>query len=148
MGVTQPGSSGDCWWRTRAWSGRELRPRRCTSRGSLPRSRFAALIPGCLLGTARAVFWLVPPPAQLWRRVCAETTAELQLLLQKWQLLLAGLVFQVRDRSRLLCCSCLLSHEMLFSAPVPSSHIRWLADGHSSIHEYVIDTPLPSGNTM
>jgi len=27
--------------------------------------------------------------------VCAETTAELQLLFEKWQLLLAGLVFQV-----------------------------------------------------
>ncbi|ONM36400.1 Phosphatidylinositol:ceramide inositolphosphotransferase 1 [Zea mays] len=31
---------------------------------------------------------------KLWRRVCAETTAELQLLFEKWQLLLAGLVFQ------------------------------------------------------
>ncbi|TKW17738.1 hypothetical protein SEVIR_5G387700v4 [Setaria viridis] len=31
---------------------------------------------------------------KLWRKVSAETTAELQLLLEKWQLLLAGLVFQ------------------------------------------------------
>ncbi|CAD6201860.1 unnamed protein product [Miscanthus lutarioriparius] len=33
--------------------------------------------------------------ATLWRRVCEETTAELQLLFEKWQLLLAGLVFQM-----------------------------------------------------
>jgi len=38
---------------------------------------------------------LVSAAAQLWRKVSAETTAELQLLLEKWQLLLAGLVFQV-----------------------------------------------------
>ncbi|CAL4973121.1 unnamed protein product [Urochloa decumbens] len=31
---------------------------------------------------------------KLWRKVSAETAAELQLLLEKWQLLLAGLVFQ------------------------------------------------------
>lgn len=60
--------------------------------------------------------------AQLWRRVCAETTAELQLLFEKWQLLLAGLVFQVSFPIDLVCfvapaCS-VHNHEMLFSASV------------------------------
>lgn len=32
---------------------------------------------------------------QLWRKVCAETSVELQLLFEKWHLLLAGIVFQV-----------------------------------------------------
>ena len=32
---------------------------------------------------------------QLWRKVSAETTVELQLLFEKWRLLLAGIVFQV-----------------------------------------------------
>ncbi|CAL9120783.1 unnamed protein product [Musa acuminata subsp. burmannicoides] len=31
---------------------------------------------------------------QLWRKVCVETSVELQLLVEKWKLLLAGLVFQ------------------------------------------------------
>uniref|UniRef100_M8C873 Sphingomyelin synthase-like domain-containing protein n=1 Tax=Aegilops tauschii TaxID=37682 RepID=M8C873_AEGTA len=33
------------------------------------------------------LFWL-------WRKVCAETSVELQLLFEKWHLLLAGIVFQ------------------------------------------------------
>ncbi|KAG1337794.1 phosphatidylinositol:ceramide inositolphosphotransferase [Cocos nucifera] len=32
--------------------------------------------------------------SKLWRKVCMETSVELQLLLEKWKLLLAGLVFQ------------------------------------------------------
>ena len=31
---------------------------------------------------------------KLWRKVCAETSVELQLLFEKWHLLLAGIVFQ------------------------------------------------------
>ncbi|XP_008811341.1 phosphatidylinositol:ceramide inositolphosphotransferase isoform X1 [Phoenix dactylifera] len=32
--------------------------------------------------------------SKLWRKICIETSVELQLLLEKWKLLLAGLVFQ------------------------------------------------------
>ncbi|XP_073114736.1 phosphatidylinositol:ceramide inositolphosphotransferase isoform X3 [Elaeis guineensis] len=32
--------------------------------------------------------------SKLWRKVCMETSVELQLLLEKWKLLLAGLIFQ------------------------------------------------------
>lgn len=32
--------------------------------------------------------------SKLWRKVCAETSVELQLLFEKWHLLLAGIVFQ------------------------------------------------------
>ncbi|RRT82163.1 hypothetical protein B296_00000970 [Ensete ventricosum] len=35
---------------------------------------------------------------QLWRKVYVETSVELQLLAEKWKLLLAGLVFQVLIR--------------------------------------------------
>ncbi|URD94149.1 phosphatidic acid phosphatase-related [Musa troglodytarum] len=31
---------------------------------------------------------------QLWRKVCIETSVELQLLMEKWRLLLAGIIFQ------------------------------------------------------
>ncbi|RWW79465.1 hypothetical protein BHE74_00012251 [Ensete ventricosum] len=37
-------------------------------------------------------------PLQLWRKVYVETSVELQLLAEKWKLLLAGLVFQVLIR--------------------------------------------------
>lgn len=32
---------------------------------------------------------------KLWKRICAETTTELNLLLENWKYLLAGLIFQV-----------------------------------------------------
>ncbi|WOL02004.1 hypothetical protein Cni_G10723 [Canna indica] len=32
--------------------------------------------------------------SKLWRKVCMETSVEIQLLMEKWRLLLAGLVFQ------------------------------------------------------
>ena len=37
---------------------------------------------------------------KLWRKVCAETSVELQLLFEKWHLLLAGIVFQVNPSVR------------------------------------------------
>lgn len=39
--------------------------------------------------------FFLPAFVQLWRKVCAEIAVELQLLFEKWRLLLAGLVFQV-----------------------------------------------------
>jgi hypothetical protein len=35
--------------------------------------------------------------SKVWRKVTAEISVELQLLLEKWQLLLAGLVFQFNN---------------------------------------------------
>lgn len=32
---------------------------------------------------------------QLWKRICAETTTEINLLAENWKYLLAGIVFQV-----------------------------------------------------
>ncbi|PNX84402.1 phosphatidylinositol:ceramide inositolphosphotransferase 2-like protein, partial [Trifolium pratense] len=32
--------------------------------------------------------------SKLWKRVCAETTTEINLLVENWKYLLAGLVFQ------------------------------------------------------
>ena len=37
--------------------------------------------------------------SQLWRKISIETSVELQLLLEKWKLVLAGLVFQVLLRA-------------------------------------------------
>ncbi|KAL6853671.1 hypothetical protein ACP4OV_019700 [Aristida adscensionis] len=65
MGVTPPGSSGE--WRSGSGGGG----------GSCGRHD---------VHRARGY--------QLWRKVSAETATELQLLLEKWKLLLAGLVFQ------------------------------------------------------
>jgi len=45
-------------------------------------------------GAADTTMYIAREATKLWRKVSAETTAELQLLLEKWQLLLAGLVFQ------------------------------------------------------
>ncbi|XP_068634261.1 phosphatidylinositol:ceramide inositolphosphotransferase-like [Aristolochia californica] len=39
-------------------------------------------------------FYVAREGSKLWRRVCMETFVELQLLAEKWKLLLAGLIFQ------------------------------------------------------
>ncbi|XP_068668201.1 phosphatidylinositol:ceramide inositolphosphotransferase-like [Aristolochia californica] len=39
-------------------------------------------------------FYVAREGSKLWRRVCTETSVELQLLAEKWKLILAGLVFQ------------------------------------------------------
>jgi len=48
------------------------------------------------LGAAMTVY-VAREASKLWRRVNAETALELQLLFEKWQLLLAGLVFQFNN---------------------------------------------------
>lgn len=92
MGVTRPGGSGDCW-RTRAGSGscghHDVR------RAGVYQGLDSLLSSPYTCWVSLVKFSDRSASAQLWRRVCAETTLELQLLLEKWQLLLAGLVFQV-----------------------------------------------------
>ncbi|XP_078178876.1 phosphatidylinositol:ceramide inositolphosphotransferase-like isoform X1 [Carex rostrata] len=39
-------------------------------------------------------FYIAREASKLWRKVCMETTVEVQLLMEKWKLLLAGLLFQ------------------------------------------------------
>ncbi|XP_068649878.1 phosphatidylinositol:ceramide inositolphosphotransferase-like isoform X2 [Aristolochia californica] len=39
-------------------------------------------------------FYVARKGSKLWRRVCMETSVELQLLAEKWKLLLSGLLFQ------------------------------------------------------
>ncbi|KAF3334089.1 phosphatidylinositol:ceramide inositolphosphotransferase-like isoform X2 [Carex littledalei] len=39
-------------------------------------------------------FYIAREASKLWRKVCMETTVEVQLLMEKWRLLLAGLLFQ------------------------------------------------------
>ncbi|KAG9454526.1 hypothetical protein H6P81_007430 [Aristolochia fimbriata] len=39
-------------------------------------------------------FYVAREGSKLWRRICMETFVELQLLAEKWKLLLAGLIFQ------------------------------------------------------
>jgi hypothetical protein len=51
-----------------------------------------------------SIFFLRLVSVQLWRKVSAETTVELQLLFEKWRLLLAGIVFQVKPSICSLNC--------------------------------------------
>ncbi|KAJ4795823.1 Phosphatidylinositol:ceramide inositolphosphotransferase 1 [Rhynchospora pubera] len=39
-------------------------------------------------------FYIAREASKLWRKVCMETTVEVHLLMEKWKLLLAGLLFQ------------------------------------------------------
>nr|CAB3474819.1 unnamed protein product [Digitaria exilis] len=46
------------------------------------------------MGAADTTMYIAREASKLWRKVSAETATELKLLFEKWQLLLAGLVFQ------------------------------------------------------
>ncbi|OEL27944.1 Phosphatidylinositol:ceramide inositolphosphotransferase [Dichanthelium oligosanthes] len=53
-------------------------------------------------GLGGTTMYIAREATKLWRKVSAETAAELQLLLDKWQLLLAGLVFQASQFLRII----------------------------------------------
>ncbi|GJN17156.1 hypothetical protein PR202_gb04203 [Eleusine coracana subsp. coracana] len=63
-------------------------------------------------GAAAMTVYVAREATKLWRKVSAETALELQLLLEKWRLLLAGLVFQI--------------HAIIL--PIISTYMDWLLE--------------------